>query len=358
MKKAKSQGKYVVATGCYATTDFEILRDYDYVDLVVQNDNKLNLSEYLDDRPADTADRTPGCYPLVSSFERTRAFIKIQDGCDRFCSYCKIPYARGRSRSFALDDILHQIERLISSGFKEVVLTGVNISDYRQDDIRLSALVGEILTIPGDYRLRLSSLQPDQFEESLLSYLDHPRFARHFHLSLQSGSTGVLQRMNRHYTADEFSRLVGRIRQSAPDCGITTDIIVGFSGETEQEFNETCELCENIGFSRIHVFPYSPRQGTRAARWPDIDSAVKKQRESRLISIAQQGARDFCSQHMLGREHQILVETWQDEAWTGYTSNYLRMNSRTPGLRENSFAVLQASRSEVSPEGVISLFDF
>ncbi len=358
MRKAKKDGKYVVATGCYATTDFELLREFDYIDLVVQNDNKFQIGEYLQEKtwiPESEKDITE--FPVVSSFERTRAFIKIQDGCDRFCSYCKIPAARGRSRSFNLEDILSQVRQLVNNGYKEIVLTGVNISDYHSGDITLSHLIGDILTLDGEFRLRLSSLQPDQFEDSLLDFLGNARFANHFHLSLQSGSESVLQRMNRHYTPHDFMRLVDRIRERSPECGITTDIILGFPQETDQEFEETREFCEKIGFSRIHIFPYSSREGTRAARWTDMSQEIKKSREKTLLDTAQKSAKLFAEKYLVGQEHKVLVETWQDQGWVGYTSNYIKMNSVTPGLRENEFAILKASRYKVSRDGVIDLFD-
>ncbi len=358
MRKAKKAGKYVVATGCYATTDFELLREFDYIDLVVQNDNKFQISRFLEDAqfiPDPVQQGTE--FPLVSSFERTRAFVKIQDGCDRFCSYCKIPAARGRSRSFSLESILAQVQRLIDNGYKEIVLTGVNISDYHAGDITLSGLIADILDIEGEYRLRLSSIQPDQFEDRLLQFLDHPRFTRHFHLSLQSGSASVLKRMNRHYVPADFESLVERIRAQAPDCGVTTDIILGFPGETEQEFQETVDFCQKIGFSRLHVFPYSPREGTRAAAMPDMAMEIKKSRERVLLNVALDSATRFAREQLMDKEHLILVETWQEKGWSGYTSNYIKMNSSTPGLRENSFATLKARNFSVSEDAVIELFD-
>lgn len=354
MRKAKNHGKYVVATGCYATTDFESLRKSDFVDLVVNNDNKFELASFLEHtKPVNTLNS----FPLVSSFERTRAFIKIQDGCNQFCSYCKVPFARGRSKSFQAKQVTDMAKKLVSHGYKEIVLTGVNISDYHDENTGLAGLVGMILALDGDFRLRLSSLQPDKFENRLLDFIGHPKFANHFHLSLQSGSQTVLKRMNRHYSPDNFTKLCETIRSKDPSCGISTDIIVGFPEESDKEFLETLNLVEKNSFSRVHIFPYSPREGTRAALMPDMDKKIKKERVKMLADTARKNAIAFAEKHLIGSEERVLIETQHEKLWNGYTSNYIRFNSRKSGLRENEFALIKAKSFTVSRDAVIDLFD-
>ncbi|MFN4217551.1 MAG: MiaB/RimO family radical SAM methylthiotransferase, partial [Brevinematales bacterium] len=228
MKQAKRLEKCVIVTGCYATTDGEEIKRRGLADMVVSNENKFTLPSLL----LENSLREREDFPLVVEYERTRAYLKIQDGCNRFCSYCKIPYGRGRSRSLSFLEVISRFEELVKRGYKEIVLTGVNISDYRDGERGLAKLVKNLLDIPGEYRLRLSSLQPDQFEMELLDVLFHPRMTPHFHLSLQSGSDTVLSRMRRHYTAREFLALCQRIRSVREDTSLTTDIIVGFPGET------------------------------------------------------------------------------------------------------------------------------
>ncbi len=335
MKKAKRLGKQVIATGCYATTDFETLTNYDYIDQVIDNKHKLHISDYLEKtkqhiHPIDE-------FPVVSRFERTRAFIKIQDGCNKFCSYCKIPYARGRSLSYHPDRIQEALEHLIAEGYKEIVITGVNISDYHFGNTNLTALVELLLKSEGDYRLRLSSLQPDEFDLALVEFVNNPRFARHFHLSLQSGSDGVLKRMNRHYTRADFLNLVHEIRKVCPDCGITTDIIVGFPGETDYEFEETLLLVKKAVFTRVHLFPYSPREGTPAARKKDIPLSIKKNREIQLRKIVHQSLKDFLEKNFLNQKQNILIETHQNGISQGYNSQYLKCSFVSQNPKVNVF---------------------
>jgi threonylcarbamoyladenosine tRNA methylthiotransferase MtaB len=353
LRKAKRMGKFTVATGCYATADFDELSRSDFADLVLGNTNKFRLAEFLGSAAAETMDAD---FPRITSFERTRAYIKIQDGCGKFCSYCRIPYARGKSRSLAPERILTAARGLIANGYKEIVLTGVNISDYRHGDMRLARLTGSLLDLDGDFRLRLSSLQPDEFEPELIEYLGHPRFTDHFHISLQSGSGGVLERMNRHYTPDYFLGLTARIRDKKPDCGLTTDIIVGFPGETDEEFAETVSLTRAAGFTRAHLFPYSPRKGTRAARMKDVHGNVKSERETRLREIYLDTAKDFIARHVIGKPQRALIENITNGTANGYTSNYLRIFFPADGHGTNSFVNVVPDRLAAAKDWSIDLY--
>ncbi|NPV02735.1 MAG: tRNA (N(6)-L-threonylcarbamoyladenosine(37)-C(2))-methylthiotransferase MtaB [Brevinematales bacterium] len=353
LRKAKRMGKFTVATGCYATADYDELSHAGFADLVLGNTNKFRLAEFLGSAAAEPMDAD---FPRITSFERTRAYIKIQDGCGKFCSYCRIPYARGKSRSLAPERILAAARGLIANGYREIVLTGVNISDYRYEEIRLARLTGSLLDLDGDFRLRLSSLQPDEFEPELIEYLGHPRFAGHFHISLQSGSAGVLERMNRHYMPEYFHRLTARIRDKMPDCGLTTDIIVGFPGETDAEFEETVALTQAAGFTRAHLFPYSPRKGTRAARMTDVHGDIKSGREARLREIYLETAKDFIARHIIGKPQRVLAESITNGAANGYTSNYLRIFFPANGHGTNSFVNVVPDRVEVAKDWSVDLY--
>jgi threonylcarbamoyladenosine tRNA methylthiotransferase MtaB len=294
MRQAKKLGKFVTAAGCYAATDGDELANCGFVDLVVGNDKKFRIAEFLEGLPIGAGAADDG-FPEVAGFERTRAFLKIQDGCDKFCSYCKVPYARGRSVSLEGDRVVSAANRLIDAGFREIVLTGVNTSGYDGTAGGLAGLVGRLLEIPGDYRLRLSSLQPDEFDRGLIPFLAHPNFAAHFHLSLQSGSDAVLKAMNRKYVSGEFLGTVAAIRDAAPDCGITTDIIVGFPTETEKDFKDSVDVVRRAEFTRVHIFAYSPRSGTIAAKMKDLDGGVKKRREAVLKAQSPRPRRVSCA---------------------------------------------------------------
>lgn len=356
MRKARKLGKKVVATGCYATTDFEELRSGEIADLVVKNESKFRIPQILernlalDERLAATADPQDE-FPIVHQFERTRAFVKIQDGCDKFCSYCKIPHARGRSRSLDPVIALDFIRDLLHSGYKEIVLTGVNISDYRFNQTRLYDLVRDTLSLEGDFRIRLSSLQPDEFDERLLEFPGNGKFADHFHLSLQSGSTSVLRRMERNYTADFFLDLTRRIRKLSPECGISTDIIVGFPQESDAEFRETLDLVREAEFTRAHLFSYSPRSHTKSQKMKEIPQDMKKERVKTLEETALASASSFVNRNVIGKKVRVLAESPENGKSTGYSSNYIKVLSGSE-MKENEFYTLNAD-STATDKGVI-----
>ncbi|URA10712.1 tRNA (N(6)-L-threonylcarbamoyladenosine(37)-C(2))-methylthiotransferase MtaB [Thermospira aquatica] len=332
MKQAKREGKKVVVTGCYATTDGEEILNRGLADIILPNDKKFTLPSLLLESPEEKQED----FPLVVEYERTRAYLKIQDGCNRFCSYCKIPYARGRSRSLPLPEVVRRFRELISGGYKEIILTGVNISDYQDKEATLFTLVSRLLEEKGDFRIRLSSLQPDQFEEAFLTLLHHPKLTPHFHLSLQSGSSEVLQRMRRHYTAEFFLTLCEKIRLARKDTALTTDIIVGFPKETEEEFQKTVELVQKVRFSRVHLFSYSPRAGTWAASQAQLPEELKKRRLHELEQKAIASAESWVKETLLGKPSTVLVEESTDEYSYGYTEHYLyaRVKGNFP---QNSF---------------------
>ena len=263
---------------------------------------------------------------------RTRAYMKIQDGCNQFCSYCIIPYARGPIRSRRLEDILVEAEKLAKASFKEIVLTGIHVASYGKDlkNVDLLDIIEEVSRIEGIERIRLSSIEPTFIDERFMEKVtDNKKFCDHFHLSLQSGSNGVLQRMNRKYTTEEYRNIVHMIRRYMPEAGITTDIIVGFPGETEEEFQETCNFVKDIGFSRIHVFKYSPRKGTPASKLENqVHGSIKNERSDRLIRIGNQVANRFM-EGFIGKKMEVLFEEEKEGYFEGYTTNYLRVKAKT-----------------------------
>lgn len=293
---------------------------------------KKKISEYIDKlakhdrrllKKRDRTEKLPKDYEddLFAEQSRTRAYIKIQDGCDNFCSYCIIPYLRGRSRSRAIFSIINEVSKL-SKDIKEVVLTGINVTDYKIDGKpSLLSLLTELDTF--GLRLRLSSMEDSLISEEFvegLSRLD--KFCPHFHLSLQSGSDSVLKRMNRHYTTKMFKQSVDLIRKYFPLAGITTDIIVGFPNESDEEFRQTYEFAKEVGFSQLHIFPYSNREGTVASKlYRDLPKSIKQKRFEELDKLNTQLKLDFIKKNKTGS---VLIEEQIDGYYVGYTKNYIR----------------------------------
>ena len=261
---------------------------------------------------------------------RSRAFIKIQDGCDNFCAYCIVPLVRPKKVSLPVGGVLAQIRRRVAEGYKEVVLTGTEIGSYSYNGLGLAGLLKRILSETGIARLRLSSLQPPEITDEFISLWRETRLCRHFHLCLQSGSDSVLKRMERRYSVTDYKKAVSLIRSAAPGAAITTDVIVGFPGETEAEFEESYQLCRELGFARIHVFSYSPRPGTAAAAMPgQVKADVKKQRSRRMLALAGEGAESF-HKRFLG---EIMPVLWEQQSkggiWSGLTDNYIRVYAKS-----------------------------
>ena len=271
-------------------------------------------------------------FDTVLSPEGTRAFIKVEDGCNNFCTYCVIPYARGRVVSRSEESCLKEAEFLVSSGFKEIIVSGIHLCSYGKDQgkdiLSLLELLKKIDSIEGLQRLRLGSLEPKSMTPEFISGLKELKhLCPHFHLSLQSGSDTVLKRMNRKYTTAEYEDRVNALRAEFPDMSLTTDIITGFPGETEEEFAETIEYAKKLGFAKIHVFPYSEREGTKAADMPQMDMSIRKARAKRLIEVSDELASEFASS-MTGKETEILIEKIEEKDGRtiaeGYTGNYVR----------------------------------
>jgi len=319
----------LIATGCYAQRAPRELAQIDGVDLVLDNEQKPHLLRLLEQ--SGCLDRPVLAQPDSSHHKgfRTRAFIKVQDGCNRFCAYCIVPLVRGREKSLPVEHVVTEVKQRIADGYKEVVLTGTEIGAYNCDGNDLRKLLEHILAETEVTRLRLSSLQPQEISPELIGLWHDKRLCRHFHLSLQSGSDSVLSRMKRRYSISEYQQSVASIRAMMPEAAITTDLIVGFPGETEDEFGESYDLCRQMEFARIHVFPYSPRKETLAALMPgQVNERVKKQRSGKMLALAKESAQNF-HQRFLGETMPVLWEKQSDGIWSGLTDNYIKVYTKS-----------------------------
>jgi threonylcarbamoyladenosine tRNA methylthiotransferase MtaB len=315
----------VVAIGCYAERARSELAEIKGVDLVLDNRQKMELLPRLEESGHPLH---PGASSNQADF-RTRAFIKIQDGCDNFCAYCIVPLVRGRKKSVPLDRVIAEVKDRVAEGYKEVVLTGTEVGAYNDNGVGLEGLLQRILDETGVARLRLSSLQPQEITPGLIGLWRDGRLCRHSHLSLQSGSDSVLKRMGRHYTTAEYQNTVDLIRGVVPGVAITTDVIVGFPGETDEEFKESYNFCKQMQFARIHVFSYSPRPGTRAADMPgQVDDKLKRERSRKMLALGRACLRSF-RQGFLGKTLMVLWEKETCGVWSGLTDNYIRVYAKS-----------------------------
>jgi threonylcarbamoyladenosine tRNA methylthiotransferase MtaB len=317
----------VVAVGCYVERARQDLARLDGVDMVLDNSQKMNLVPLLEE--SGYLSRPSAMAASANADFRTRAFVRVQDGCNNFCSFCIVPLVRGRERSVPVDQVIAEVNKRVTGGDKEVVLTGTEIGAYSDKDMGLEGLLKRIMEETGITRLRLSSLQPQEITPELLGLWDDERLCRHFHLSLQSGSDAVLERMGRRYSAADYKRAVDLIRKAVPGAAITTDVIVGFPGESEAEFQESYKFAKQTRFSRIHVFPYSPRPGTQAAAMPGkLEDRVKQERSRKMLALGRAGVRNF-KRRFLGKTVMVLWEKETCGVWSGFTDNYIRVFTRS-----------------------------
>lgn len=327
----KNPKALVVAMGCYADRNTPEVTQVEGVDLIIGNAQKEDLVETVKNQLGfiHTPGNGNGHHVLLDEF-RTRTEIKIQEGCSQGCSYCIVPYVRGPEKSKSIESILTEIKARVGEGYKEIVLTGTRIGTFEGKG-SLEMLVKRILEETLIPRIRLSSLQSQELSPSLIElWGSDDRLCRHIHLALQSGSSSVLARMQRGYTLDAYENAVVSVRDAMPDTAITTDIIVGFPGETDEEFEESYRFCEKIGFSRMHVFPYSVRAGTKAATLPGkVSDKVKKYRTQRMLDLAKQNAQSF-RQDFQGAIMPVLWETRKrNNFWVGHTSNYIKVFTKS-----------------------------
>ena len=338
--KKKNPDAIIAVVGCYSQVSPEEILSIDEVNLVMGTNDRKKIVEEVKKIDASRKISTVDDIMKVKAFEeieinktngKTRAFLKIQDGCDRYCSYCIIPYARGRVRSRDLESIVKEVENLAANGYKEVVLTGIHVASYGKDikdsDIKLLDVIKQINNIEGIERIRLSSVEPilftDEFVEAV-SAMD--KVCPHYHLSLQSGCDETLKRMKRRYTTEEYKTIVDRLRAAIPNVSITTDVIVGFPGETNEEFDKTYEFLKDIELTHMHIFKYSPRKGTPAATMENqVDPSTKHERSEKLLQLNEENFKKF-GQKMLDKEFNVLFEQKVgDNKFEGLTENYVKV---------------------------------
>ena len=377
----------VVACGCYAQVAKEELEKIEEINLVLGNNEKKEIVEHVEkyiknqiSKKAEEDKRDINIkntkvqqtteiqknietqiedvmnqkefveFGDITFTEKTRAVIKIQDGCDRFCSYCIIPYARGRVRSRKPEHILSEIQKIAKEGIKEVVITGIHIASYGKDfkqEYRLIDLLEEMNEIEEIERIRLGSIEPLLITEEFVSRLEKlSKICHQFHLSLQSGCDETLKRMNRRYTTEQFQEITKLLRKTFEDVILTTDIIVGFPGESEEAFEKTYAFLEKIKFYKMHVFKYSPRKGTKAAVMPNqIDGNKKEERSRKLIELSNKNEKEY-NQQYIGKEMEVLFEEEKDGVWQGHTKNYILAHYKTEENLENKIIKLQCQGAE------------
>lgn len=337
IRRAKESNKnsLLVVTGCYAQVAKDELEKIEEIDIVIGNQEKKDIVTFVEEKQKEKIEKVSDIlyeksfaeFGASTYTDKTRAVIKVQDGCDRFCSYCIIPYARGRIRSRKPEEVIAEIEQLAKKGIKEVVITGIHLASYGKEykpHISLLELLKEINKIDGIERIRLGSLEPTlmtkEFIEGLVKL---EKICDHFHLSLQSGCDETLERMNRRYTAEEFEEGIKIIRENFPNVSLTTDVIVGFPGETEEEFSKTYEFLERIKFYKMHVFKYSARKGTKAAVMQNqITGEIKEKRSNKLIELSNKNQKEQ-NQKYIGKEIDVLFEEQDGEYIKGHTTNYI-----------------------------------
>lgn len=339
----KNPNAIVAVTGCYAQTSPAKVMEIPGVDIVIGTQGREKLIDYIEEvkisrLPINAVDNIMKQKEFeelsVPSFaEKTRAFLKIQEGCNNFCTFCIIPWARGLSRSRKPNDVLEQARLLVENGYREIVLTGIHTGGYGEDleNYSLAKLLSELSEIKGLHRIRISSIEISQISDEMIEvFRNNPKMCRHLHIPLQSGDDTILQKMHRKYTTAQYKEKIEKIREALPHVAITTDVIVGFPGETEEMFQNTYRFIEEIGFAELHVFPYSKRNGTPAARFPDqVPEEMKKDRVDRLISLNQSLTLKY-AKGFEGEVLEVIPEGYlNDDSSThqlvGYSDNYLRI---------------------------------
>ena len=360
--KDKNKDAIVVAVGCYAQVAKQELEDMQEIDIALGNEEKKDIVQYvekfiseknklvqIEDIAIQKEFKDMG---QITYSEKTRAVIKIQDGCNQFCSYCIIPYARGRVRSRKPENVIKEITKIAENGIKEVVITGIHVASYGKDfkeEYRLIDLLEEINKIDGIERIRLGSVEPllitEEFMERLIKL---EKVCHHFHLSLQSGCTDTLKRMNRRYTVEEFEIIVKRLREYYSDVILTTDIIVGFPDESENEFSQTYEFLKKIKFYKMHIFKYSPRKGTKAEEMKNqISGDIKEIRSKKLLELSDKNEIEYLDEY-IGKEVEVLFEEKEEDYFKGHTSNYIMVKYKTAENLENKIVKVKiTSKSDL-----------
>ena len=362
--KSKNKNSIIVAVGCYVQVAKKELEKMPEIDIVLGNEEKTDIAQYITDFIAkkekiveiENIDIQKEFKDMgqITYTEKTRAVVKVQDGCNQFCSYCIIPFARGRVRSRKQESVKKEIEQISKKGIKEVVITGIHVASYGKDfgnDNGLIELLEKINEIEGITRIRLGSLEPKIITEEFMERLSKlEKICHHFHLSLQSGCNETLKRMNRKYTTSEVKQIIERLRKYYKDVMITTDIIVGFPGETDEEFNTTYEFLKSIKLYKMHIFQYSQRKGTRAAVAPNqVDGNIKEFRSKKLIELSNENEYNY-NKSMIGQIVEVLFEDKEIENgktyYKGHTQNYMLVKYETSEKLENKLRNVKIVQAE------------
>lgn len=357
--KELNKDAYIIAVGCYAEVSKEEIENIEEVDLVLGNKQKSNIRMYIDslienkenlENKIEKEDNKYIEFGTVTYTEKTRAVIKIQDGCNNFCSYCIIPYARGRVVSRSSENIIKEIKEIAKIGIKEVVITGIHIASYGKDfdnNYRLIDLLEKIDKIDGIERIRLGSLEPTIITDEFCRRLEKlSKICHHFHLSLQSGCDKTLKEMNRHYTSDEFIEVTQRLRNLYKDVILTTDIIVGFPNETDEDFEITYNFLKKVNFYKMHIFKYSPRKGTVAAKMKNqVSGEIKDIRSHRLLELSENNEKQYLESY-LGKNLYVLFEEKEGEYIKGHTQNYIMVKSKLDEEKINKIECVKAINVE------------
>ena len=355
--KEKNKNLIVIAVGCYAQVAREKLEEMQEIDIILGNKEKKDIVKYVEEFTSKTVDvgdiskqKDFDEYGCVTYTEKTRTTIKIQDGCNQFCTYCLIPYARGRIRSRNKENILQEAKKVAEHGIKEIVLTGIHIASYGKDwdlNYKLIDLLEDLNKIDGIERIRLGSLEPTIITKEFVERLKKlEKVCKHFHLSLQSGCNETLKRMNRKYTVEEFEKVCNLLRENFKDVNLTTDIIVGFPGETEEEFNKTYEFLKKIKFYKMHVFKYSKRDGTIAANMQNqVEGAISEKRSQKLIELSEKNQKEY-NEKYIGKTISVLFEEKRDGFWIGHTDNYIDVKFKSEEDLENKIKNVVAKKVE------------
>ena len=353
LRKVKEENpeSIIVAVGCYVQVAKETVNNMKEIDLCLGNVEKKDIVEKVEeimqkhkkenaeilDVNKETEFQEMGA---ITFSEKTRATVKVQDGCNNFCTYCLIPYARGRIRSRKKENVIDEVQKIAQKGIKEIVITGIHIASYGKDfdnNYRLIDLLEDLDKIDGIERIRLGSLEPTIVTEEFAKRLSKLNsICNQFHLSLQSGCDDTLKRMNRKYSCEEFFKVTEILRKYFKDVNLTTDIIVGFPGETNEEFEKTYEFLSKIKFYKMHVFKYSPREGTLAAKMTNqIDGNIKEERSQKLIELSNKNEKEY-NEKYIGKTAKVLFEEEKDGLWSGYTRNYVRVFMESRENLENT----------------------
>ncbi|MFN3871885.1 MAG: tRNA (N(6)-L-threonylcarbamoyladenosine(37)-C(2))-methylthiotransferase MtaB [Ignavibacterium sp.] len=345
---------FVIVTGCYAQLRPEEIAKIDGVDAVLGSNEKFNIFSILNDftkkelsciyvSPLEELNNF-GKAHSTDADSRTRAFFKIQDGCDYKCSFCTIPLARGKSRSMNPDDVINEFKSLVNEGYKEIILTGVNVGDYGKNySTDLYDLLLKLIEVEGDFRIRISSIEPNLLSDEIIELTaSSDKMCKHFHIPLQSGSAEILKLMQRRYTVDDYRNVIDKVVDKIPDCGIGIDVIVGFPGETEKHFNETYKFLTEIPFSYLHVFTYSERPNTKAISIPDKVEVNERKKRNNMLRILSDKKKQAFYNSLIRSELEVLFESENDNGMIkGFSSNYVRVALPFNEKLINTFAVVK-----------------